>query len=221
MPLVAVLEGLSEGSERYGIECRVLLDTSRRRSVERAWRTLELARKYSDQVVAIGLAGDEAHPATPFAEAFATARAEGVHVVHHAGEALGASSIREAIAAGAERLGHGVQIHNDAALMAEVRAAGLALEVCPTSNVALGFFPSLEAHPLPRLREAGLRVTLNTDIPSWIGTTLTEEYARVRDAYGYDDAVLAELARNGVDASFAPDAVKASLRHEIDAWLAS
>jgi adenosine deaminase len=221
MPLLAVLEGLREGSRRYGIEVRVLLDHSRRRSVERAWRTLDLARKHPGEVVAVGLAGDEAFPAKPFAEVFATARAEGVHVVHHAGEALGADSIREAIAAGAQRLGHGVQLHDDAGLIAEVRDAGIPLEVCPTSNVSLGFFPSLEAHPLPRLYEAGLRVTLNTDIPTMIRTTLPEEYARVRDAFGFDDTVVADLARNGVAASFAPPALKTTLNDEITAWLGS
>ncbi|MCO5998521.1 adenosine deaminase [Actinoallomurus rhizosphaericola] len=221
MPLEAVLDGLAEGQAAYDIECRVLLDHSRRRSVDRFRRTVDLAVRYADRgVIGIGLAGDESHPLAPFAEVIESARDAGLHLVHHAGETCGPESIREAITVGhAERLGHGIRILDDADLVAEVRDRGLPLEVCPSSNVALGLAPSFAAHPLPRLRDAGLVVTVNTDIPVIIGTTTTEEYARIRTAFGYDDAVLAELSRAGVEASFAPEPTKARLRREIDAWL--
>jgi adenosine deaminase len=223
MPLVSVLAGLAEGQAASGIECRLILDHSRRRSVRRAWRTLELARQYASKgVIAIGLAGDEAFPIEPFVEVFAAAREAGLHVVHHAGEAGGADNIRRAIAVGgADRIGHGIRILDDDAVVGEVRERRIALEVCPSSNVALGFVPSLPEHPLPRLRAAGLAVTVNSDIPSMIGTTLAEEYGRVRRAFGYDDLVLAGLARAGVDASFAPPVTKARMRDEIAAWLAN
>ncbi|MEU5876891.1 adenosine deaminase [Spirillospora sp. NPDC047279] len=219
MPLAAVIEGLDQGRADFGIEVRLLLDHSRRRSVERAWRTLDLAKRY-EEVVAVGLAGDEAFAGDPFTEVFAAARDAGLHVVHHAGEAEGAASIRQAITAGrTERLGHGVRVLDDPDLVAEVRDRGIPLEVCPSSNVALGFAPSLAEHALPRLREAGLKITINTDIPVMIGTPLAGEYARVRDTFGYDDDVLAGFARAGADASFAPDATKTRLHAEIDAWL--
>ncbi|WP_030163738.1 adenosine deaminase [Spirillospora albida] len=219
MPLTAVREGLAAGREAFGIECRLILDHSRRRSVERAWRTLELARRHED-VVAVGLAGDEAFPGDPFAKVFAAAGDAGLHIVHHAGEGEGPAGIRQALGPGrTERLGHGIRVLDDPDLVAEVRERRIPLEVCPSSNVALGFAPTLAEHPLPRLRDAGLIVTLNTDIPALIGTPLATEYARVRDAFGYDDGVLAELARAGVDASFAPDATKARVNREIDAWL--
>jgi adenosine deaminase len=219
MPLEAVLDGLAEGRAAYGVECRVILDHSRRRSVERAGRTLALARAH-EEVVAIGLAGDEAYPLTPFAEVLDAARAAGLRLVHHAGETAGPDSVREAITTGhAERLGHGIRVLDDPDLVAEVRDRGIPLEVCPSSNVTLGLAPSFAAHPLPRLRDAGLRVTLNTDIPATAGTSLAEEYARVRTAFGYDDTALAALSRAGVDASFAPEATKRRLHREIDAWL--
>jgi adenosine deaminase len=219
MPLQAVLEGLEAGQDAFGIECRLILDHSRRHSVGRAWRTLDLARRH-DRVVAIGLAGDEAHPGDPFTEVFAAARHAGLHVVHHAGEGEGPASIRHALGPGrAERLGHGIRILDDPDLVAEVRERGIALEVCPSSNVALGFAPSFDAHPLPHLRDAGLLVTLNTDIPALIDTPLATEYANVRDAFGYDDHTLAELARDSVTASFAPPETKARLHHEIATWL--
>jgi adenosine deaminase len=221
MPLDAVLAGLAEGQAAYGIECRVILDHSRRRPAERAWRTLALAERHAaDGVIGIGLAGDEAHPLAPFAEMLDAARDAGLRLVHHAGETCGAASIREAIGIGhTERLGHGIRVLDDPSLVAEVRDRAIALEVCPSSNVALGLAKSLDTHPLPRLREAGLRVTLNTDIPLTTGTTLTEEYTRVRAAFGYDDAVLADLSRTAVDASFAPATTKARLHAETDAWL--
>ncbi|MBW8485000.1 adenosine deaminase [Actinomadura parmotrematis] len=221
MPLEAVLEGLARGREDFGIETRLILDHSRRRSVERARRTLELARRH-EEVVAVGLAGDEAHPGEPFEAVFAAARDAGLHVVHHAGEAAGAASVRQAIGGGrAERLGHGVRVLDDPDLTAEVRERRIPLEVCPSSNVALGFAPSLAGHPLPRLRDAGLLVTVNTDVPAMTGAPLAAEYARVRDAFGYGDAVLAELARNAVAASFAPATTKARLDAGIGAWLAA
>jgi adenosine deaminase len=223
LPLVAVLEGLADGGTTFGIECRVVLDHSRRRPVERAWRTVRLAERHrSDGVIGIGLAGDEAHPAEPFADVFRAARDAGLHRVPHAGEARGADSIRAAIdTLEAERLGHGIRVLDDNDLVAEVRERGIALEVCPSSNVALGFSPSLADHPLPRLVEAGLPVTLNTDIPAMLGVTLVDEYARARDVFGLDDAALAALARAGFDASFAAPARTAAVRDEIDAWLAA
>ncbi|MEU8106738.1 adenosine deaminase [Nonomuraea muscovyensis] len=217
MPLEAVLDGLAEGSARYGITCRVLLDHSRRRPVERLRRTLELALRY-DEVIGLGLAGDESHPLAPFAEVLDAAGDAGLRLVHHAGETAGPASIREALTVGhAERLGHGIRVLDDAALVARVRELRIPLEVCPTSNVLLGLVPSLREHPLPRLRAAGLVVTVNTDGE----TALAEEYARLREVFGYGDAELAELARASIEASFAPDEVKARLRGEVDEWLAT
>ena len=221
MPLAAVLDGLAEGRARYGIECRVILDHSRRRPVERAWRTYELATRHAgDGVIGIGLAGDESYPLAPFAKVLDAAREAGLHLLHHAGETSGAESIREAITVGhAERLGHGIRVLDDPELVALVRDRGIPLEVCPSSNVTLGLAESFAAHPLPRLRDAGLRVTLNTDIPMIAGTSLAEEYARVRAAFGFDDEALAGLSRATVDASFAPGGLKERLRRETDAWL--
>lgn len=220
MPLNAVLAGLAEGQDRHGVVCRLILDHSRRRPVARAWQTLGLARRNAGHVVAVGLAGDEAYPGEPFVPVWAAARDAGLRVVHHAGESAGPESIRQAVTTGgAERLGHGIRLLDDPGLLAEVRARGIALEVCPASNVALGLVPSLAAHPLPRLRAAGLTVTLNADIPAVTGRSLAQEYATARHGFGYSDTALAALARAGVDASFAPADVRADLHRGIDDWL--
>jgi adenosine deaminase len=221
MPLRAVLEGLAQGRADYGLQTGLLLDHSRRRPVERAWATLRLAESYaSEGVVAVGLAGDEAHSGDPFVEVFRAARAAGLHVVHHAGEAAGPASIRQAIVEGsAERLGHGIRVLDDDRLVAEVVALGIPLEVCPHSNVLLGLVSSLAEHPLPRLLDAGLSVTVNTDIPAMTGAGLSEEYRLLRDTFGYSDAAIAAVASAGVRASFAPADVKAQVLSGIDAWL--
>ena len=217
MPLEAVLDGLAAGSDRYGIQTRVILDHSRRRSVERLWRSLSLAARYP-QVIAVGLAGDESYPAAPFAEVFRAARENGLHVVHHAGETAGPASIREALTAGrAERIGHGIRALEDPHLVAELRARRVPLEVCPSSNVLLGLVPSLAAHPLPRLVDAGLTVTLNTDGEA----PLAAEYQRAREIFAYSDTDLANFARASVAASFAPAELKTQIDAEIDRWLDS
>ncbi|MCG3752897.1 adenosine deaminase [Amycolatopsis sp. Poz14] len=221
LPLDAVRKGLTEGGKEHGLQWRLVLDHSRRRSVERAMKTLELAKQH-EEVVAIGMAGEERHSLAPFREVFVRAREAGVHLVHHAGEDAGPESIREAIEiGGAERIGHGIRIVEDHELTAQVAESGIALEVCPSSNVTLGLVPTLPRHPLPRLIEAGLRVTLNTDVPDVTGTTITDEFTRAREVFGYDDATLARLARNAVEASFAPEETKVLLRKEINDWLRS
>ncbi|GAA1676318.1 adenosine deaminase [Nonomuraea maheshkhaliensis] len=217
MPLRAVLDGLAEGRELYGIDCRVLLDHSRRRPVERLWQTYRLATRH-EQVIGIGLAGDESYPLAPFTDVFAAAWDARLNLVHHAGESAGADSIRDALGPGrADRLGHGIRVLDDDDLVAELSERGVPLEVCPTSNVLLGLVPSLAEHPLPRMREAGLTVTINTDGE----TALADEYARLRDVFGYGDADLADLAHASIDASFAPIDVKAELRAGVNAWLAA
>jgi adenosine deaminase len=223
MPLEAVLAGLAEGAAETGLGYGVILDHPRRRSVRRAWTTLELARRHAaDGVVGIGLAGREEHPAAPFAEVWAAARDAGVHLVHHAGETCGPSSIREALDVGrAERIGHGIRALDDPDLVAELRERGVPLEVCPSSNVALGVVGSLAEHPLPRLRAAGLTVTISTDVPDATGRPLSAELALLRDTFALTDADLAALNRAAVDASFAPAATKAELRRLTAQWALS
>ncbi|GLZ28255.1 adenosine deaminase [Lentzea sp. NBRC 105346] len=219
MPLLAVLEGLAAGQAEYGIEVRVILDHPRRRSLERLRTTLRLAVSHPE-VVAIGVAGEEDHPLTPFADVFREAAEAGVGLVHHAGECCGAASVREALTLGrADRIGHGFRALEDPSLVAELRDRAVPLEVCPSSNVALGLAGSLSSHPLPLLVDAGLVVTLNTDVPSATGATLTSEYVAVREAFGYDDSAMAAFSAAAVSASFAAEDTKVRLRKEIDTWM--
>src|SRR5947208_2779032 len=150
----------------------------------------------------------------------ALARRRGLRSAPHAGEDAGPASVRGALdALGAERIQHGVRSVEDPALVAELAARGIPLAVCPTSNLRLGVVPSLEVHPLRRLWEAGVRVSVNTDDPGFFGCDLVGEYAIAGRLLGLDRAGYARLARNSVESSFAPEAVKADPRAAIAEWV--
>ncbi len=164
-------------------------------------------------VVALGLGGIEAgHPPELFQEAFDRARAAGLPAVPHAGETSGAESVQSALRAlKARRIGHGVRCLEDPALVAELRERQIPLEVCPTSNVCLGVAPSLSEHPLPRLIDEGLYVTINSDDPPMFNTTLTDEYLRAAQILGCGVETIEQLAINAVRASLLPEASRVEM----------
>jgi adenosine deaminase len=163
--------------------------------------------------VALGLGGIESgHPPELFQEAFARARAAGLPAVPHAGETGGAESVRAALTAlKAQRIGHGVRCLEDPELVAELRDRQIPLEVCPTSNVCIGVAPSLDEHPLPRLLDEGLYVTINSDDPPMFNTTLTDEYMRAAQILGCGAETIEQLAINAVRASLLPEAARAEM----------
>jgi adenosine deaminase len=219
--LVAVLEGFADGERRSGIVCRVYVDVVRGIDLALSRRAMEVALTHRDEgVIGIGLGGEERFAPEAYAEIFRDAIAGGLHSIPHAGETHGPASIRGAIEAlGAERIGHGIRVLEDADLVEEVRELGIGLDVCPTSNVMTRSVPSLEAHPLPAMLDAGLLCTLASDDPSMFHSFVKQEYELCRRAFGFDDGRLATLARNGVRASFADDPLKRELEAGIDAWL--
>lgn len=164
--------------------------------------------------VGLGLAGpeDRPHAIAPLVDVFARARAEGLHVLPHAGELAGAERIWEVVRAlGAERLGHGVRCLEDPALVEHLRDRGIALEVCPSSNVRLGVVRSLAEHPLPRLLDAGLRVSLGSDDPPLFDTDLVQEYVRAAEAFGWDRSRLVALAEASIEHAFMPAPRRAAM----------
>lgn len=172
-------------------------------------------------MVAFGLAGDEARfPPGPFAEAFALARAEGLIAAPHAGELAGPAGVRAAVdVLGARRIAHGVRAEEDPALLSRLAAEGVVLDLCPTSNVALGVVPSLRAHPLPLLLRAGVRCTLNADDPLLFGPGLLQEYEAARTVMGLGDHALAAVARTSVEASGAPRDLVDDAVERVGGWL--
>lgn len=155
-------------------------------------------------VVALGLAGTEAgYPPEAFAPWFDRARAAGLHSVPHAGEMAGPESVWGALQAlGAERLGHGVRAIEDSRLVEYLVEHQVPLEVCPTSNVRLGIYPSLEEHPLRRLYDAGAMLTINTDTPAVFGISLRDELRLLTEAFGLTAAQADAIRENAFRASF-------------------
>ena len=218
-----VLDAVRTTSRETGLGMAVVIAANRTRHPLDARTLARLAAQYAGRgVVGFGLSNDERRGTTSdFAPAFAIAERAGLALVPHGGELLGPGSIRVCLdQLHADRLGHGVRAAEDPALLDRIVQAGVALEVCPVSNVALGVYSDLTSVPLPTLLAAGATVALGADDPLLFGSRLAGQYATMRAAHDLGDDQLAELARMSVRASRAPQEVRAGLIGEIDDWLA-
>jgi len=217
----ALFEGIEQGraevEAEHGVRLRWCTDIDGGRP-DLAVETVELVLQHRPAgLVSLGLGGEET-PRAQFGRAFDIARDAGLHSAPHAGETAGPQSVWDAIdRLGAERVGHGVRCLEDSDLVAELRERRIPLEVCPTSNVRTGVVAGLAAHPLPRLIQEGLVVTLNSDDPPMFGTTLRDEYLTTARVLSVGAAGLAHLARNAARAAFLPQAEAQALVAEIDA----
>jgi adenosine deaminase len=206
--------GLTAGRQRvhqeFGVELRWIFDIPRRTVTLHPdlpladFITSVAIDGRSNGVVGLGLAGTEnGYPPETFEPWFDRARAAGLHSVPHAGESAGPSSIWGALRAlGAERIGHGVRCTEDPELLEHLVVHRIPLEVCPTSNVLLGVYPSLDAHPLAELVRSGLVVTVNTDTPAIFGISLSSEFALLNDQFGLSEAEIERIRLNAFEGSF-------------------
>ena len=211
----AVLDGFRQGSEGRGITVYALLTAMR--TAARSLEIAELAVRYRDQgVVGFDIAGAEAGwPPSRHLDAFQYIKRENFHITIHAGEGFGLPSIWEALQwCGAERLGHGVRIMDDIKITPEgtatlgrlasyVRDRRIPLEMCPTSNVQTGAAPSIEAHPIRLLRQLSFRVTVNTDNRLMSGVSLSSEFHRLAEVFGYGWRDIEWLTINAMKSAFA------------------
>jgi adenosine deaminase len=189
------------------VEIKLVADLCRDDGAVRTWRTLsEVAELAEYGVIGIGLGGSEAqYPPELFRNVFVHARELGLHTTAHAGEAAGPASIWGAIEAlQVERIGHGVRAFEDERLLAYLARTQLPLEICPTSNVCTGVTPNLADHPLRRLIERGLAVTVNSDDPAMFGTTLSDEYRLAVEVCGITRSQLQACILQAVHASWLP-----------------
>jgi len=200
----ALKRAIAYGKKELGVSVNFILDIVRGDPAERG---LELAQwvvgAHGDGVCALGIAGIEGIcPTARYADAFALAHDAGVPVIPHAGETRGAESVAEALRdTNPVRIGHGVRCLEDPAVVRELLEKQIPLEVNPTSNVCLGVVPSLEEHPLPRLMDEGLYVTINSDDPPMFGTTITDEFYRCADTFGFNQDILWSLSLNAANAA--------------------
>ncbi len=215
----AIAQGIDDARDRHGIEGRILSSAVRNLGVEAAEavarRTVEHRHPY---VVGFNLGGDEAgYPAGLFERTYAIVAEAGLGCSVHAGEHDGPASVRAALELpGVTRISHGVRAIEDPALVGELAERGTVLEVCPTSNVVLGLYASYGEHPLPRLREAGVVVTLGSDDPPYFGTSIGQEYAVAAEHLGYSRDALSEVTETALDAAFAEPEVVERVRSRRD-----
>ena len=206
----AVQRGVADAADR-GVELRIILDTVRQFGPEHFDETLRLHQAHPcPSVIGIGMGGDEeAAPPELFEEQFSRARQTGLHTVVHSGESGSAWSIwRTLEVLRPKRILHGIRAVDDARLLHHLAEEGIPLDVCPTSNVKTGVVPRIEEHPIRKLFDAGVHVTVNTDDPAMFRTDLISEYRLLSEQFGFTDEEICQTARNAFEASFLPDDLK-------------
>jgi adenosine deaminase len=225
--LEIVLDEARAASAEQGTQVAVVVAASRIRHPLDARVLARLAAQHAGEgpgsVVGFGLSNDERRGVTEeFARAFEIARRAGLALVPHAGELLGPAAVESTLEAlWPDRLGHGVRSAEDPRVLEMVAESGVALEVCPGSNVALGVYATAVEVPLRAIVDAGIPVALGADDPLLFGSRLVAQYESAREALGFSDEELARLALGSVEASRAPDSLKKTTRDDITDWLAA
>lgn len=215
--LVAHLDsGLASGEVDHHVTAGLALSLTRTQPPAESVELVDwLLDERPERIVALSVDGNEAasgRTGERFAPLFARARAAGLHRCVHAGESSGPEGVRDAIdLLDAERVDHGVRSVEDPALVTELATRGIPLDVCPMSNVALGSYPSLGAHPIEALRRAGVRVSVNTDDPLLFGTTVLAEYTACAETFGWDAETVRQVARTSIESCFATPERRAEL----------
>jgi adenosine deaminase len=202
-----------------GVRMGIIMDIPRAAPPEAGLEIADWAvERYGDGLIAFGLGGPEVdNPPEKFQAAFDRVREAGLPCILHAGETVGPSSIWNAIrVADTRRIGHGVRALEDPQLVAYLREKQIPLEVCPTSNICLKVYPSMEEHSLPELMSQGLYVTLNSDDPPMFNTTLTNEYLVCQRTFGWDLDIIERLLLNAVEATLLPETERLDMRRSFE-----
>ena len=219
--IAAVCSGAQRGAAEHGVTIRLICTALRSHDPADNVRLAETAARFIDRgLTGFDLAGPEEAFPDPLDQrrAFEAARAGGVRITVHAGEWGGAAQVRRALALDPERIAHGPGTIDDPGLCRELIDRDIPLDLCPTSNVQAGIFPSLGEHPLARLHRAGVPVTLSTDDMTVSNISLSDEYERAVHAIGLTLPEIWAINRHALDVAFADEASVASLRGEFDAW---
>lgn len=207
--LSAVFDALEAEAARSPIPVRWILDATRQWGALAAEPVFDFAAANQHRgIVGIGLGGfEELGPARWFTVLFDKARERGLRLTCHAGETTSAQSVWDALAIGAERIGHGIRAIEDPRLLDELRYRDVPLEISISSNVRTGAVPSLGEHPVRRIFEAGVPITLNTDDPALFDCTLESEYTLAASKFGFTPAEIEQVAANSLRYAFTNGAV--------------
>jgi adenosine deaminase len=221
-----VIQGLHRAcrdAKRLGVDAELILCFLRHLSEAEAFDTLEQALPWRDKFIGVGLDSSElGHPPEKFARAFARCRKEGLHLVAHAGEEGPPAYVWAALdVLKVERIDHGVQSEQDAALMKRLADERIPLTVCPLSNLKLCVFPDLQQHNLRTLLDAGLAATVNSDDPAYFGGYMNENFLQTFAATGLASQHAYRLARNSFEGSFAEESAKRRYIDSLDAVFAT
>jgi len=222
VPIGVVIDGiadaLAQARTEYDFSSSLILCFLRHLPEEDAFATLEAALPYRDRFIGVGLDSSErGNPPEKFARVFARARELGLHLVAHAGEEGPAQYVTDALdILRVERIDHGVRSIDDAALIERLARERVALTVCPLSNQKLKVHPDLSQHPLKRMLDAGVMVTLHSDDPAYFGGYMNANWEATFDALPLDAADARKLARNSFEAAFLPPVQKAEFLAEVD-----
>jgi aminodeoxyfutalosine deaminase len=200
-----IFRAIREAVADSGVEVRWIVDAIRHFGAEHVMRVAEEAAALAGEgVVAFGIGGDEARgPAEWFGEIYRFAASKGLHLTAHAGESAGPDSVWKALEIGAERIGHGIRSIEDPVLVRHLADRAIPLEICITSNLMTGVVGGLREHPVRRLYDAGVVITLNTDDPGIFGTTLCAEYELAAREFGFGQTELNGIAGNAFRQAFA------------------
>jgi adenosine deaminase len=218
-----VIDAVRDAADNAGIGMGVVIAANRTRHPLDARTLARLAGQYAGRgVYGFGLSNDERRGDTEsFAPAFAIAAKAGLASVPHGGELRGAAHVDQCLDhLRPNRLGHGVRAVEDPRVLDRIAAAGITLEVCPTSNVSLGVYGTLQEVPVRTLMQAGVGVSLGSDDPLLFGSRLAGQYSVLRAAQDFTDTEIAELACGSINGSCAPDDLKKQSLADIDGWLA-
>jgi adenosine deaminase/aminodeoxyfutalosine deaminase len=207
-----IFDAIAEAARDSAVTVRWILDGVRQFGADHVMAVAKLAAERVDRgVIAFGIGGSEERgPAEWFTEAYSFAKSAGLRLTAHAGEGTTPQSIWAALALGAERIGHGITAVEDPELMRHLRERDIPLEICITSNLVTGVVKRIEDHPVRRLFEAGVPITLNTDDPAMFRCTLEGEYRLARERLGFSEAELRQIAANGFRYAFGPAAAASS-----------
>lgn len=214
--LKAIQQAIDDAEAQHAIVGRVVITAVRHFGVEAAIKVAKQAikdKEHAPCVTGFGLAGDEANfPPKLFVDAYRIAVDGGLKATVHAGEFADASGMNEAMDyLPIERIGHGVKSIYSPETMARLRDKNIALEVCPSSNVCLGLFKDIPSHPIKRLLDEGLRVSINSDDPPYFHTTLATEYQRVQDTFNYSDSEMTHFTRMAIEHAFVDETTRSHL----------
>ena len=212
-------DGIAAAKTSTGIECRMIIVGVRHLGADKVEAAARLASSRPHPLITgFGMAGEERFgKVADFARAFDIARDAGLGITIHAGELAGPESVRDALDhVRPSRIGHGVRASEDEVLVRRIADAGVVLEVCPGSNLALNLYPDISSHPFDRLRQAGVKVTLSSDDPPHFGSSIGREYQMAADAWGYDAAQLTGFTRTSIEAAFVDEPTRAFLLGQLD-----